>query len=86
MDQAGVKLVPVSSWTMVEEGVKQVPVVGTDDKREITAVLAATASGKLLPPQLIYQWKTAGCHPKVTFPEKWNVTQRQSLEYWEDHA
>ena len=79
-DQTGVKLVPVSSWTMAEEGVKQVPVVGKDDKREITALLAATASGKLLPPQLIYQGKTTGCHPKVTFPEKWNVTH--SDNHW----
>ena len=65
---------------MAEEGVKQVPVVGKDDKREITALLAATASGKLLPPQLIYQGKTTGCHPKVTFPEKWNVTH--SDNHW----
>ena len=73
------KLVPVSSWTM-EEGVKQVAVVGNDDKREITALLAATVSGKLLAPQLIYQGKTTGYHPKVTFPEKWNVTH--SDNHW----
>ena len=68
-DQTGVKVVPVSSWTMAESGSKQIPVVGLEDKREITVVLAATATGTLLPPQVIYQGKTSGCHAKVTFPE-----------------
>lgn len=88
-DQTGSKLVPVSCWTMAEEGCKQVPVVGKDDKREITVVLAITSSGILLPPQLIYQGKTMGCHPKITFPSKWHVThsdnhwstERTMLEY-----
>ena len=44
-DQTGVKLLPVSSWTP--------PVVGVEDKREITVLLAATAVGTLLPPQVI---------------------------------
>ena len=42
--------------------------------------MAITASGGLLPPQLIYQGKTNGCHPKITFPEKWNVTH--SGNHW----
>lgn len=79
-DQTGVKLVPVSSWTMAESGSKQIPVVAKDDKREITVVLAATASGTLLPPQVIYQGKTTGYHAKVTFPEKWHITH--SDNYW----
>ena len=77
-DQTGLKLVPVSSWTMAKEGSKQVPVVGKEDKREITALLAVTASGTLLPPQLIYQGKTDGCHPKISFPADWNVTHSDS--------
>ena len=36
-----VKLVPVSSWTMAASGSKQIPVVGMEDKREITVLLAA---------------------------------------------
>ena len=63
---------------MAEEGSKQVAVVGKDDERQITALFAATASGRLLPPQLIYQGKTTGCHPKVTFPDKWHVTHSDS--------
>ena len=38
---------------MAEEGSRQIPVVGKDDKREITALLAATAAGALLPPTYI---------------------------------
>ena len=63
---------------MAKEGSKQVPVVGKEDKREITALLAVTASGTLLPPQLIYQGKTDGCHPKISFPADWNVTHSDS--------
>ena len=33
-------------------GEKVVSIVGSDDKQEITAFLAATSSGKYLPPQL----------------------------------
>ena len=58
---------------MAEEGTKQVTVVGKEDKCEITMLLAVTASGTLLPPLLIYQGKTVGCHPRIIFPAKWNV-------------
>ena len=79
-DQTGVKYVPIRSWTMAEGGSKQIPVVGMEDKREITVLLAATASGTLLPPQVIYQGKAPGCHAKITFPEKWNITH--SDNHW----
>ena len=36
-DQTAVKYVPVSSWTQEKKGAKCVEVVGTDDKRQITA-------------------------------------------------
>ncbi len=32
----------------------------------------------LLPPQVIYQGKTHGCHAKVTFPSSWHITQSES--------
>jgi len=77
-DQTGYKLIPVSHWTMAEEGSKKIPVVGKEDKREVPVLLAATASGVLLSSQVIYQGKTAGCHPKITFPLKWNITHCES--------
>ena len=86
------KLVPISLWTMAESGSKQIPVVGLEDKREITVLLATTAAGTLLPPQVIYQGKTTGCLAKVAFPDKWHITHSEShwstehtmLEYLEN--
>jgi len=57
-DQAAINYVPVSNWTMAKEGSKSVPVAGIDDKCQITLVLAAAMTGKLLPLQLLYQSKT----------------------------
>ena len=75
---------------MAQGGSKQVSVVRVEDKRDITLVLAITASGTLLPPQVIYQGKTPGppqviyqgktpgCHAKVNFPEKWHITHSEN--------
>ena len=79
-DQTGSKLVPVSQWTLAEQGSTHVPVVSKDDKREITVVLAVSASGTLLQPQVIYAGKTPGCHAKITFPRNWHITH--SDNHW----
>ena len=63
---------------MEQQGSRQVPVVGKEDKREITVLLTVTATGKLLPPQVIYQGKTPGSHAKISFPAAWNVTHSES--------
>lgn len=73
-DQTAVNYVPVSNWTMAKEGSKKVPIAGIDDKRQITLVLAAAMTGKLLPLQLVYQGKTKVCLPTVDFPADWDVT------------
>ena len=57
-DQTGIHYVPVSNWTMQQEGSKRVEIAGLDDKRQITAIFAGTTKGDFLPPQLIYQGKT----------------------------
>ena len=77
-NQTGSKLVPVSEWTMEREGTKQVAIIGQEDKREVTVLMSVTASGILLPFQVIYRGKTIGCHAKVTFPNDWNITQSDS--------
>ncbi|KAI8522062.1 hypothetical protein Bbelb_018160 [Branchiostoma belcheri] len=41
-------------------------------------LLAITLSGKLLPPQLVYQGKTTACHPKFNFPEEWDIHHSES--------
>ncbi|VDI50083.1 Hypothetical predicted protein [Mytilus galloprovincialis] len=54
-DQTGLKIVPVSNWTLEMEGSKQVDIIGLEDKREITGLLGSTSDGCLLPPQILYQ-------------------------------
>ena len=72
-DQTGLSIVPTSDWTMEKRGTKVVPIANADDKRQLTAVLAVTASGEYLKPQLLYKGKTTKCHPTVTFPEGWDI-------------
>ena len=58
-DQTAIKYIPVSTWTIADEGSKRVEIVGADDKRQITAVFAITPLGDFLAPQLIYQGTTS---------------------------
>ena len=74
-DQTGTHFVPVSEWTMEVKGSKRMEVAGLNDKRQMTVVLAGTASGEFLAPQLIYSGSTSKSLPKnVTFPSEWHVT------------
>ena len=72
-DQTGIHLVPTGDWTMHRAGEKIIPINNSDDKRQITAVLAASMAGEYLAPQLLFQGKTERCHPKVDFPKGWDV-------------
>ena len=56
---------------MEKEGKKRVEILGIDDKRQITAVFAATKDGNFLPIQVLYKGKTTRCLPKVKFPSYW---------------
>ena len=49
-DQIGLSIIPTGSWTMEREGAKVVSIAHVDDKRQITAVLAVTATGEYLAP------------------------------------
>jgi len=40
-DQTGLSIIPTGNWTMHKAGAKVVPIAHSDDKRQITAVLAA---------------------------------------------
>lgn len=66
MDQTGVNLVSASSWTYEMVGSRDVAVVGAEDKRQITACVAASLRGDLLPLQLIFQGKTERSLPAAT--------------------
>ena len=82
MDQTGAHLVPSDSHTYEMKGVKDVKVIGADDKRQITACIASSLHGDLLPLQLIFQGKTAACHPVVT-PAATNA--RAHITHSENH-
>ena len=79
-DETGLPMVPSSQWTMAERGSKDVSLLDMDDKRQITAVLACTPTGTLLPPQLLYQCSTTRCHPPahVLFPHGWDIWHSES--------
>lgn len=66
MDQTGAHLAPVDNKTYSTRGSKEVMLIGADDKRQITACIASSLDGNLLPLQLIFQGKTDACHPSVT--------------------
>ena len=66
MDQTGVQLVPVDSYTYERRGSKDVKVVGGEDKRQITACVASSLDGDFLPLQLIYEGSTKMCLPAST--------------------
>jgi len=72
-DQTGLSIVPTGGWTMEKKGTKTVPIAHSDDKRQLTVVLAITAAGDYLPAQLLYQGKTPKCHPQSSFPPGWDV-------------
>jgi len=79
-DQTGIKLVPSSSWTMEQRGMKRVKMVGQNDKHQITAVFCGTLQGDFLSLQVIYKGKTARCHPHYEFPPGWHITY--SPNHW----
>ena len=72
-DQTSLQLVPTGQWTMNEAKAKRVVIANSDDKQQITAVFAATMTSKYLPVQLIYKATISRCHPKVLFPEAWDI-------------
>jgi hypothetical protein len=63
VDQTGVHLCPSDHRTYAEKGTKSVAVIGAEDKRQITACVASSMDGDLLPLQLIFEGKTTRCHP-----------------------
>jgi hypothetical protein len=53
-DQTVVHLRPSTEQTYEVKGVKEVKCLGKDDKKQITAVVSSTASGELVPLQLVF--------------------------------
>lgn len=53
-DQAEIKIVPSSIWTMDVQGSKRVEAVGVNDKRLITTMFCGSLTGDFLLIQVIY--------------------------------
>jgi hypothetical protein len=64
LDQTAIHFRPSTEQTYEVKGVKEVKCLGKDDKRQITAVVSSTASGELVPLQLVFQGKTKAVVPK----------------------
>ena len=77
-DQTNVYIVPVGDYILEDKGSKQIPIIGLEDKRQITVLLGCTLSCRLLPPQVIYTGSTNQVHPKFSFPEGWHITHTQN--------
>jgi len=61
-DQTAIHLVPKSKYTFAPT--KSKGCSGEDDKRQITGVLASSATGEMLPMQFIYEGTTQRCEAK----------------------
>jgi hypothetical protein len=66
VDQTGLHLLPSANFTYEKKGAAAVAVLGAEDKRQITACLASSMHGDLLPLQLIFTGTTSRCHPPAT--------------------
>ena len=83
MDQTGVNLAPVDTRTYDTKGAKAVGVIGAEDKRQITACVASSLDGDLLPLQLIFQGKTQAVHPlRTDSSKKAHVHITHSDNHW----
>ena len=57
---------PSARWTYERLNSDSVAVIGAEDKRQITACIASSLDGELLPLQLIFNGKTDRSHPAAT--------------------
>jgi hypothetical protein len=54
MDETGVPMWSVGDYTLEKKGAKQVPIAGSDDKKQVTVTLTAAADGFLGLSQMIW--------------------------------
>jgi len=65
-DQTALQFVPTGQWTMRQSGDKVIPISHSDNKCQITAVLAATMKGEYLPKSFIKEKHSSVTH-NLTF-------------------
>lgn len=79
-DQTGIQLALTSNWTMEECGAERVEIADLGDKRQVTATLACTLVGDLLPIQVIYTGTMERCYPTFTYPSGFDVWHSPNQE------
>jgi hypothetical protein len=85
-DQTAIHVIPKSKTTYAPIGVSHVPLSGSDDKRQVTAVVASSASGALLPIQMIFKGTTTACHPEHTNETRmYKFLFSHSESHWSTH-
>ncbi|TFK78242.1 hypothetical protein K466DRAFT_441015, partial [Polyporus arcularius HHB13444] len=67
-DQTGISLFPTGKYTYELKGAKDVSIVGHDEKRQTTVVVASSMSGNMLPFQSVWGGKTAESLPAEEAP------------------
>ena len=72
-EQTRLKCCSCSSWTMEEEGSKQVQIAGLNDKQQITATFTVAMTDDILPLQIMYARKANHCHPRYPFPPQFDI-------------
>jgi hypothetical protein len=91
-DQTQVVVQDTSTGTFAERGSKQVAVVGKEEKRAWTAMVAASAGGKVLPLQIIMKGKTSRSLPRPSAPMTTESNARgiaftlNEKNYWSNHT
>ena len=85
-DKSRIHLGPLGGGrTLDVNGVKDVKILGLEDKRQITCIVSSNASGKLLPSQLIFTGTTVWCLLKFTEEKTRCIHERWHLTYSANH-
>ena len=69
-DQTSLSHVSPEKYTFNLKGIKNVPIKGVDDKRQITTTFDVSATGNFLSTQIIRIGKTERCLPNVEFSRR----------------
>lgn len=83
-DQTPIMYSPASKYTMAPTGSRKVSINGSQDKRNLTAVVTVSMSGNFLPFQLIYQGLTNRSLPKSSYPASFHVVANKNHWSTED--
>lgn len=55
LDQTGIHFIPTTDRGRAQRVAREIAMIGGEDKRQITGILAVSAANNLLPPQLNFQ-------------------------------